>query len=62
MSSGLNDFRSHRPYRDHGLYGPSSRPGFRYAGLTCFVIAVDRAFAIYGGSPPPAASKALPTV
>ena len=45
---GLNDFRAHRPYRDHGLYGPASRPGFRYAGLTCCVIPVVKAFAIYG--------------
>ena len=49
---GLNDFRAYRPYRDHGLYGPSSRPGFQYAGLTCCAITVDKAFAIRGGTPP----------
>ena len=49
---GLNDFRAYRPHRDHGFYEPSSRPGFRYAGLTCFVISVDKAFAIPGGNPP----------
>lgn len=45
---GLNDFRAYRPYRDHGLYEPSSRSGFRHAGLTCFAITVVKAFAIYG--------------
>ena len=49
---GLNDFRAYRPYRDHGLYEPSSRPGFQYAGLTCCAITVDKAFAIRGGKPP----------
>ncbi len=41
-SPGLNDFRAYRPYRDHGLFGPSSRSGFQYAGLTCFVITVTK--------------------
>ena len=49
---GLNDFRAYRPYRDHGLSRPSSRPGFQYAGLTCLAITVDKAFAICGGSSP----------
>ena len=49
---GLNDLRAYRPYRDHGLFGPSSRPGFQYAGLTCLAITVDNAFAIRGGSSP----------
>ena len=48
---GLNDFRAHRPYRDLGLFRPSSRPGFQCAGLTCFVITVDKAFAILGENP-----------
>jgi len=52
MPPGLNDFRAYRPYRDHGFYEPSSRPGFRYAGLTCFVITDVKAFAICGGSFP----------
>ena len=50
--TSLNDFRAYRPYRDHGLYGPSSRLGFQYAGLTCCAITVDKAFAIRGGTPP----------
>ena len=49
---GHNDVRAYRPYRDHGLCGPSPPSGFRYAGLTCLAITVDKAFAIRGGSFP----------
>jgi hypothetical protein len=47
--SGLDEIRAHRPYRPIGIVvPPSDFSGFRYAGLTCGVIARHNAFAIVG--------------
>ena len=45
-TSGLDEIRAYRPYRPCGFCEPPDVPGFRYAGLTCSVIACHSTFAI----------------
>ena len=40
VTPGLDELRAYRPYRQCGLERPSDLSGFRYAGLTCCVIAL----------------------
>ena len=51
MASGLDELRAYRPYRAIGLRRPPDVSGFRYAGLTCGVIAADKFLAILGKLP-----------